>query len=64
VDQFASIKAIRQDTYGLLRLAKGSADTFWTLLKGGMLKMTGSVSDFDETHQGWRNRKKLLPHAG
>lgn len=64
VDQFAPIKELSQDAYGLLRLAKGAAGSFETLLRGGKLKLTDGVYDFDETQKGGVVDKLLIPMQG
>ncbi len=64
VDQFAPIKELSQEAYGLLRLSKGSSGSFETLLKGGMLKLSNGVYDFDESKKGGVIDKLLVPMQG
>ena len=64
VDQFMPIKELSKEAYGLLRLSKGSAGSFETLLKGGKLKLTDGVYDFDETQKGGVIDKLLIPMQG
>ncbi len=64
VDQFAPIRELSKQAYGLLRLAKGAAGSFETLLKGGMLKLNDGVYDFDETKRGGVVDKLLIPLQG
>jgi len=64
VDQFMPIKELSKEAYGLLRLSKGWAGSFETLLKGGKLKLTDGVYDFDETQKGGVIDKLLIPMQG
>ena len=64
VDQFAPVRELSKEAYGLLRLAKGAAGSFETLLKGGKLKLNDGVYDFDETQKGGVVDKLLIPLQG
>lgn len=64
VDQFAPIKDLDKEAYGLMRLAKGAAGAFETLLKGGKLKLSGGVYDFDEANKGGVVDALLTPLNG
>jgi len=63
-DQFAPIKDIDTTAYGLMRLAKGASGAFETILRGGKLKLTDNVYDFDETDKGGVVDKLLTPMQG
>jgi hypothetical protein len=63
-DQFAPVKDISMEAYGLLRLAKGASGAFETMLNGGRLKLTDNVYDFDETARGGVIERLLVPLAG
>ncbi len=64
VDQFAPVKELSKDAYSLLRLAKGSSGAFESLLKGGRLKLSDNVYDFDEAHRGGVIDRLLMPMQG
>ena len=64
VDQFAPVKEISKDAYALLRLSKGASGAFETLLKGGKLKLSGGVYDFDEANKGGVVDALLTPLNG
>jgi hypothetical protein len=64
VDQFAPIKDIDKDAYGLLRLAKGASGAFEAFMHGGKLKLTDNVYDFDEQNKGGVVDKLLIPLQG
>lgn len=64
VDQFAPVKDLDKEAYGLLRLSKGASGAFESFLKGGMLKLTDKVYDFDETKKGGVIDKLLTPLGG
>ena len=64
VDQFAPIRELSKEAYGLLRLAKGAAGSFEVFLKGGKLKLTDNVYDLDETQRGGVIDKLLIPMQG
>jgi hypothetical protein len=61
VDQFAPIKDISKEAYGLLRLAKGASGAFETFMHGGMLKLEDGVYNFDNTQRGGVVDKLLKP---
>lgn len=63
-DQFAPIKDISQEAYGLLRLSKGASGAFEVLLNGGRLKLTDGVYDFDDAHKGGVIDSLLKPLVG
>lgn len=64
VDQFAPVKEISKDAYALLRLSKGASGAFETLLKGGKLKLSDGVYNFDEANRGGVVDKLLTPLGG
>jgi hypothetical protein len=64
VDQFAPVKDLDKQAYGLLRLAKGASGAFETFLHGGKLKLNGEVYDFDDTQRGGVIEKLLIPLQG
>jgi hypothetical protein len=64
VDQFAPVKDLDKQAYGLLRLAKGASGAFESFLRGGQLKLTDGVYDFDETKRGGVVDKLLIPLQG
>jgi hypothetical protein len=64
VDQFAPVKDLDQEAYGLLRLAKGASGAFEVFLHGGKLKLTDGVYDFDESQRGGVVDKLLIPLQG
>jgi len=63
-DQFAPVKDLDKNAYGLLRLAKGASGAFESLLQGGKLKLTDGVYDFDEANKGGVIDKLLIPLQG
>lgn len=63
-DQFMPIKELSQEAYSLLRLAKGAAGAFETILQGGLLKLTGGVYDFNEAKRGGAVQRWLVPMQG
>ncbi|MFZ4481786.1 MAG: hypothetical protein ACOYNZ_18045, partial [Rhodoferax sp.] len=63
-DQFAPVKELSLQAYGLLRLAKGAAGSFETILRGGLLKLNDGVYDFDEAKRGGAVDKWLIPMQG
>ena len=63
-DQFAPIKEISKEAYGLARLAKGASGAFEALLQGGKLKLTDGVYDFDEAQRGGVVETLLKPMNG
>lgn len=64
VDQFAPVKDLDKEAYGLLRLAKGASGAFESFLQGGKLKLTDGVYDFDEQNKGGVVDKLLIPLQG
>ena len=64
VDQFAPVKDLDKDAYGLLRLAKGASGAFEAFMHGGRLKLTDGVYDFDDTQRGGVVDKLLIPLQG
>lgn len=64
VDQFAPIKDLDKTAYGLMRLAKGAAGAFETLIKGGQLKLEGGVYNFDDAKKGGVLDRLLKPLHG
>ena len=64
VDQFAPVKDISKEAYGLLRLSKGASGAFETLLRGGKLKLTDNVYDVDTNERGGVVEKLLQPLQG
>lgn len=64
VDQFAPVKDLDKQAYGLLRLAKGAAGAFETMLNGGKLKLTDNVYDIDEKSRGGVVDRLLVPLHG
>ena len=64
VDQFAPIKDIDKQAYGLLRLSKGASGAFEVFLNGGKLRLTDSVYDFDEDQRGGVVDRLLKPLQG
>jgi hypothetical protein len=64
VDQFAPVKDLDKDAYGLLRLSKGSSGAFETFLRGGKLKLSDGVYDFDQQNAGGVVDKLLMPLQG
>lgn len=64
VDQFAPIKDISKEAYGLMRLSKGSSGAFEVLLNGGKLKLTDGVYDFDDANKGGVVETLLIPLQG
>ena len=64
VDQFAPVKELDRDAYALLRLSKGASGAFETFLRGGKLKLTEGVYDFDQTNPGGVVEKLLIPLQG
>lgn len=63
-DQFAPVKELDKNAYGLLRLAKGATGAFEAFLRGGKLKLTDGVYDFDEANKGGVVDRLLLPLQG
>ena len=63
-DQFAPVKDLDKEAYGLLRLSKGSSGAFESFLQGGKLKLTDGVYDFDETNKGGVVQSLLIPLQG
>ena len=64
VDQFAPVKDLDKDAYALMRLSKGSSGAFETFLRGGKLKLSDNVYDFDENAKGGFVDKLLIPLQG
>jgi hypothetical protein len=64
VDQFAPIKDISKEAYGLLRLSKGASGAFEVLLRGGQLKLDAGVYDFDAKKRGGVVDRLLTPLQG
>lgn len=64
VDQFAPVKDLDKEAYGLLRLAKGASGAFEVFLHGGKLKLTDGVYDFDDQNKGGVIDKLLIPLQG
>jgi hypothetical protein len=64
VDQFAPIKELSTEAYGLLRLAKGASGAFETLLRGGLLKIVDNAYDFDTTKRGGFVDRIIKPLQG
>jgi hypothetical protein len=64
VDQFAPVKDLDKKAYGLLRLAKGASGAFEAFLRGGQLKLTDNVYDFDDTKRGGVVDRLLIPLQG
>ncbi|HEY8357710.1 MAG TPA: LPD38 domain-containing protein [Ramlibacter sp.] len=64
VDQFAPIKDISAQAYGLLRLSKGASGAFEVMLQGGQLKLSDGVYDFDDTKKGGVIDRLLMPLQG
>ena len=64
VDQFAPVKDLDKTAYGLLRLSKGASGAFEALLRGGRLKLSDNVYDFDDANRGGVVDKLLMPLAG
>lgn len=64
VDQFAPVKDLDREAYGLLRLAKGASGAFEVFLHGGKLKLTDGVYDFDDQNKGGVIERLLLPLQG
>lgn len=63
-DQFAPVKDLDKQAYGLLRLSKGASGAFEAFLKGGKLKITDGVYDFDDANKGGVVDKLLIPLQG
>lgn len=63
-DQFAPVKALDGAAYGLLRLSKGASGAFETFLKGGQLKISDGVYDFDDASKGGVIDQLLTPLQG
>ena len=63
-DQFAPVKELSEKAYMLLRLSKGASGAFEALLKGGKLKITDGVYDFDEKNRGGVIKQLLTPLQG
>lgn len=61
VDQFSPVKDISQEAYRLLRLSKGASGAFEVFLKGGKLKLSDNVYDFDESQRGGVIDRLLIP---
>ena len=61
VDQFAPVKELSKEAYGLLRLSKGSSGAFEVFMNGGQLKLNGGAYDFDETKKGGVVDRLLTP---
>ncbi len=64
VDQFAPVKDLSKEAYGLLRLSKGSSGAFEALLHGGKLKLTDNVYDIDADNRGGVVETLLQPMQG
>jgi hypothetical protein len=64
VDQFAPVKDLDKQAYGLLRLSKGSSGAFESFLRGGQLKLTDGVYDFDDAKRGGVVDTLLIPLQG
>lgn len=64
VDQFAPVKDISKEAYGLLRLAKGASGAFQVLMQGGQLKLDAGVYNFDESKRGGVVDKLMIPLQG
>ena len=64
VDQFAPIKDLSKEAYALMRLSKGATGAFESFLRGGQLKLTDGVYDFDDTKRGGVVDKLLIPLQG
>ncbi len=64
VDQFAPIKELSEKAYGLMRLSKGAGGAFEVLLRGGHLKLTDGVYNFDATKKGGVVDRLLVPLQG
>lgn len=64
VDQFAPIKDLSEEAYGLMRLSKGASGAFEAMLKGGQLKLSDGVYDFDDTKRGGVIDRLLAPLQG
>jgi hypothetical protein len=64
VDQFAPVKDLDKQAYGLLRLAKGASGAFEAFLRGGQLKLTDNVYDFDDSKRGGVVDRLLIPLQG
>lgn len=64
VDQFAPIKDLSTEAYALMRLSKGASGAFETFLRGGRLKLSDGVYDFDDTKKGGVVEKLLTPLQG
>lgn len=64
VDQFAPIKDLSREAYGLLRLSKGASGAFEVMLQGGQLKLTDGAYDFDESKRGGVVKRLLIPLQG
>ena len=64
VDQFAPIKDLSAEAYGLMRLSKGASGAFEAMLKGGQLKLSDGVYDFDDTKRGGVIDRLLVPLQG
>lgn len=64
VDQFAPVKDLDKEAYGLMRLSKGASGAFEAFLRGGQLKLTDGVYDFDDSKKGGVVDKLLLPLQG
>lgn len=63
-DQFHPIREIDRTAYNLLRLSKGASGAFEVFLRGGQLKLTDNVYDFDDTKKGGVVDRLLLPLQG
>lgn len=64
VDQFAPVKDLDKQAYGLLRLSKGSSGAFEAFLRGGKLKLTDGAYDFNDADRGGVVDKLLIPLQG
>lgn len=64
VDQFAPIAELSKDAYSLLRLSKGASGAFEVFLRGGRLKLTDGVYDFDDSKRGGVVDRLLKPLQG
>jgi len=64
VDQFAPVKDLDQKAYLLLRLSKGATGAFESFLRGGLLKLSNGVYDFDEKNKGGVVDRLLMPLGG
>lgn len=64
VDQFAPVKDIDKEAYGLMRLSKGASGAFEVLLHGGKLKLSDGVYDYDDQNKGGVIDRLLIPLQG